>query len=151
MIDIKEVRNLYKMFEDEDIETVEIQNGDMRIRFAVGETPKKPVLKTEVRKVKAEEAPKTAVVPAPEAAVEKTNVQELRSGWVGFFTRVNPAKGENYVKLRDVVKKGSVVGHVRVLGVLQDLKAESDGKVMEFLVEEGQPIEYGQPVMRFEI
>jgi acetyl-CoA carboxylase biotin carboxyl carrier protein len=49
------------------------------------------------------------------------------------------------------VKKGDIVGHVRVLGVLQDLRVENGGKLKEVLIEEGQPIEYGQPVMRFEM
>lgn len=158
MIDMKEVKNLYKMFEDDDIESVEIQNGDMRIRFAVGEAPKKPETKAETKKRKADEADAAVTqaaavtVSAVETPAEvKSNLSELKSNWVGFFTRLNPKKGENYVKLRDVVKKGAVIGHVQVLGVLQDLKADVDGKVTEILVEEGQPIEYGQPVMRFEI
>jgi biotin carboxyl carrier protein len=40
---------------------------------------------------------------------------------------------------------------VRVLGVLQDVCAEVDGKVKEILIEEGQPIEYGQPLIRLEV
>jgi acetyl-CoA carboxylase biotin carboxyl carrier protein len=69
---------------------------------------------------------------------------------VGIFTRLNPKTKEAYVKLRDVVKKGDVIAHIRVLGHLQDVVVDEEGKIKEILVEEGQPVEYGQPLFRLE-
>lgn len=158
MIDMKEIRNLYKMFEGDEIDELEIQTGDTRIKLNLGQAavvsaPAAPAKKD--RKDAPSAAPAVvetaAAIPAAEAPAPAEKITELRSNWVGFFTRVNPKTSENYVKLRDMVKKGSVIGHVRVLGVLQDLKSDVDGKVKEILIEEGQPIEYGQPVMRFEV
>lgn len=146
MISVKDIRALYKIFEDSEVGEVEIQSEEKKFRFSIGQP-----------------APVYYAPPAPAVSGTSTagtshadlslpsNVSELSSRWVGFFTRLNPKTGEYYIKLRDKVKAGQVLAHVRVLGVLQDIKAEKDGKVKEILVEEGQPIEYGQPVMRFEV
>ena len=166
MIEMKDIRNLYKMFEDDDIDVVEVQNKDMRIKLTVGDygvlvrnNTKKGssidgnAMKSDVA-VGNNDLQNTPAANSSEPADDKeipVNISELKSKWVGFFTRLNPKKGENYVKLRDHVKKDAIIGHVRVLGVLQDLTSEFEGKVTEILVEEGQPIEYGQPIMRFEV
>ncbi len=145
MIDVKEIRRLCGFFSDDDIEEIEIRHGKDSVKIVMDNMKKKPE-----RSVQITEIP--AVLPQSNTAEEKKqSVFELCSPYIGFFTRINPKTGENYIKLRDVVKKGGIVGHVRVLGVLQDLKVEVSGKVKEILVEEGQPVEYGQPIMRLEI
>ncbi len=146
MIQVKEIRKVYQVFQGEDIGTVEIRNGDEKISLTISGDSGAPRFSGSVPEIRPTEAPT-----APQASAPQQDLCELKSGWVGFFIRLNPKTGENYLKLRDVVKAGDTVGHVRVLGVLQDLKAEKPGKLKEVLVEEGQPVEYGQPLMRFEI
>ena len=156
MIDIKEIKKLYQIFINNDIEKVEIQNGEDRLSLIIGGmsgTVQKSFNIAEADIQPKENTPeiKAEALKKEENEPVKNGVYELKSKWIGFFTRMNPRTGESYIKLRDVVKKDDVLGHVRVLGVLQDLKSEVDGKVKEILIEEGQPIEYGQPVMRFEL
>lgn len=138
-----DIKALYKMFKDTDISELEVQQGNSKVRIEFGNEPKIEETKVEAKpEVKpAEETP----VPAPQEAI-----QEMKSKWVGFFSRINPKTGEYYVKLRDEVKAGDLLGHVRVLGVMQDVLCEKDGKLKEILVEDGQPIEFGQPLFRFE-
>ena len=138
MIDIRDIKKLQNIFSESDIEEIEIRHDRDAVRLTLG--PAKKTFQEQVR----------APLPDEPAKEPTDHCSELRSQWIGFFTRLNPKTGENYIKLRDVVKKGDIVGHVRVLGVMQDIKSEINGKVKEVLVEEGQPIEYGQPVMRFE-
>ncbi len=142
MIDIKDIKKIQNIFSGSDIGEIEIRHGKDALRMTISHAKKK--LRT--NRVKPPAPPKAAD-PSP----ADPGIYELHSKWIGFFTRLNSKTGENYIKLRDVVKKGDIVGHVRVLGVLQDITSEVNGKVKEVLVEEGQPIEYGQPVMRFEI
>jgi len=148
MIDVKEIKKLCCVFSDEDIEEIEIRHGKDSVKVVM-EDFKRP--KVQAGKTITTEMTSISLPQTQKAEEKKQSVFELCSPYIGFFTRINPKTGENYIKLRDVVKKGGIVGHVRVLGVLQDLKVQVDGKVKEILVEEGQPIEYGQPIMRFEI
>ena len=69
---------------------------------------------------------------------------------VGYFSRFDPRSNRQMVKLRDVIKKGSTVAIIRSAHIEHEVIAEQEGKIVEFLVEEGQPIEYGQPLMRLE-
>jgi biotin carboxyl carrier protein len=69
---------------------------------------------------------------------------------IGFFSRFNPKSKKQYIKLRDVIKVGDVLGVVRAMHVDQEIVADKTGKVTHFLVEEGQPVEYGQPLVRLE-
>ena len=157
MIDVREIKKLYQAFETEGIDEVELQNGPLRISFSIGE--RKQRKNASGSKTKGNQNVETVVESAQSAPVDASLaalpvvddlIYELHSKWIGFFTRINPKTGESYLKLRDRVKEGDLVGHVRVLGVLQDLRSEKNGKLKEVLIEEGQPIEYGQPVMRFE-
>lgn len=146
MISTKDIKYLYGLFEGSDIGEVEIHSEGAKLRLALGGEKKS--------------APAPAPAPVATSQDKKSsvsseselppNVVELKSKWVGFFTRLNPKTGEYYVKLRDKVSENDIIAHVRVLGVLQDVKAGMNGKVKEILVEEGQPIEYGQPLLRFE-
>jgi biotin carboxyl carrier protein len=164
MIDIKDIRRFQSLFSGEDIDEIEIRHGKDAVRITIGPAIKKgpkaavkePARrsdgnKNEENKRDEDKTPEIKETPAKYEVQEKGAIYELKSQWIGFFTRLNPKTGENYIKLRDIVKKGDIVGHVRVLGVLQDIRSEFKGKVKEVLVEEGQPIEYGQPVMRLEI
>lgn len=90
----------------------------------------------------------TSLVVRPAATVAEKN--DIVSTHVGFFSRFNPKTKKQYFKLRDVVKVGDVVGVVRAMHIDQEIVAEKSGKIVTFLVEEGQPVEYGQPTIRLE-
>ncbi len=140
MASIDEIKKLYKVFENEEVGEIELRNKDKAIRIKLAKKEEKK----EVQRVQ-------EVIPQIEPKPKEPPIYEVKSNWIGYFTRINPKTGENYVKLRDVVKKGDILGHVSVLGVLQDIKAEEGGKIKEILVEEGLAVEYGQPLMRIEI
>jgi acetyl-CoA carboxylase biotin carboxyl carrier protein len=147
MFNVKDMKDIQDIFKNSDVGEIEIETTEGRVRMVMGGKPA-PI----------HAAPAPAAVssgPASDGAAKAAepydNESELRSKWVGFFTRLNTKTGEYYIKLRDTVKKGDILAHVRVLGVMQDVVSDVEGKVKEILIEEGQPIEYGQPIMRFEI
>ena len=75
---------------------------------------------------------------------------DIYSQHIGFFTRFDPKTKKQCVKLRTPIKKGDVVGFVSSLHVAYPIVSDKHGKIIHFLVEEGQPIEYKQPVIRLE-
>jgi len=144
MFSVKELKELYTLFEDADVGEIEFQQGDLKVRLVSGPSRKPPV-------TAASPVSQVPVAPQPvQTEAAEPPLKDVTSKWVGIFTRLNPKTKEAYVKLRDTVRKGDVIAHVRVLGHLQDVVCEYDGKVKEILVEEGQPVEYGQPLFRLE-
>ncbi len=72
----------------------------------------------------------------------------VRSPVVGTFW-IRPAPGEPpFVKVGDVVQPGQVLCIVEAMKVMNEIRAETAGVVEEILVEEGDPVEYGQPLFR---
>ena len=95
-----------------------------------------------------------ATVPAPvaagsvEAAEPVEDVRDITSSWVGYFYRGAKKDDKPLLKLRDMVKSGQQVGIVITMNVVHQVLSELDGKITDFLVEDGQAVEYGQPLMR---
>ncbi len=55
-----------------------------------------------------------------------------------------------YVELGDVVKKGQVVCVIEAMKLMNEIESDTDGKIVEVLVENSQPVEYGEPLFRIE-
>ncbi|MCX7821124.1 MAG: hypothetical protein N2258_05545 [Brevinematales bacterium] len=140
---IEEIKKVYKIFDSENITEVELRNNNTAIRMKIAKKIPEVKIINPLPAVNQVEQKNTVKESEP-------SIYEVKSKWIGYFTRLNPKTGENYVKLRDVVKEGDIIGHVSVLGVLQDVKVEKGGKIKEILVEEGLAVEYGQPLMRIE-
>lgn len=146
MFSVKELKELYSFFDGVDIGEIEFWQGDLKVKIVSGarrQAATPPAAPEVVQAVPVHTQEKQAPLSEPP-------VMDVTSKWVGVFTRLNPKTKEAYVKLRDVVKTGDVIAHIRVLGHLQDVVADQDGKIKEILVEEGQPVEYGQPLFRLE-
>ena len=90
-------------------------------------------------------------VPPPsqgEAGEAEGEVELVRSPVVGTFWR-RPAPGEDpFVEVGDRVEPGQVLCIVEAMKVMNEVRADRAGLIEEVLVEEGQPVEYGQPLFR---
>ena len=67
---------------------------------------------------------------------------------VGTFYSSPAPDAEDYVKVGDTVKKGQVIGIVEAMKLMNEIESDFDGKVAEIYVQNGQAVEYGQPLFR---
>jgi acetyl-CoA carboxylase biotin carboxyl carrier protein len=87
-----------------------------------------------------------AAAPAEPAATEKHHV--VTSPFVGtFYRRPNP-DSPNYVSLHDKVDKGQVLCIVEAMKLMNEIEADVAGTIVGILVEDGAPVEYGQPLFK---
>ncbi len=108
-----------------------------------------------------------AVVPVQQPVVEikeeivsgqppKTEVKEekkyhiIKSPLVGTFYRAPSPGAPPFVEEGDIVSKGQVVCIIEALKVMNEIESDVDGRVVKILVENGQPVEYGQELMYIE-
>ena len=104
------------------------------------------------------ETEKAAVVKKHvETTVEKTvdkspekqsNKLDVLSKWVGYFYRSKEKNGKPIVKLREHINEGQQIGIIITMNIVHDVMSRVSGKLTEILVEDGQPIEYDQPLIR---
>jgi acetyl-CoA carboxylase biotin carboxyl carrier protein len=81
---------------------------------------------------------------------EEERQQAVLAQLVGVFRlSMNPGS-RPLVQVGDVVRQGQVVAAIEALNVLNEIEVESDGRVSEILVSDGQPVEYGQPLLVLE-
>ena len=89
---------------------------------------------------------------APEAAMDGNGeVQEgklIKSPLVGTFYAAPSEDAEPFVAVGDGVKKGKTLGIVEAMKLMNEIESEYEGTVTEILVENGQMVEYGQPLFR---
>ncbi|OLO40593.1 acetyl-CoA carboxylase, biotin carboxyl carrier protein [Alkalihalophilus pseudofirmus] len=83
---------------------------------------------------------------APAPAVEDANLQKIVSPMVGTFYSAPSPDADPYVKAGDKITEDSVVCIVEAMKLMNELEAEISGEVVEVLVENGQLVEYGQPL-----
>jgi acetyl-CoA carboxylase biotin carboxyl carrier protein len=90
--------------------------------------------------------PPAAAAPAEPAASDKHHV--VTSPFVGtFYRRPNP-DSPNYVSLHDKVDKGEVLCIVEAMKLMNEIEADVAGTIIGILVEDGAPVEYGQPLFK---
>ena len=89
----------------------------------------------------------------PENVSQKSDDQTgslVTSPLVGTFYRAASPEAESFVKVGDTVAEDSVIGIIEAMKVMNEIKAEKSGVIKEILVENGQPVEYGQPLLVIE-
>src|SRR5262245_9142932 len=89
-----------------------------------------------------------ASAPAAPGAEKKGDV--VASPFVGTFYRTPAPDQPAFVEIGSVVKKGQVLCIIEAMKLMNEIEADEPGKITEILVENGQPVEFGQPLFRFE-
>jgi acetyl-CoA carboxylase biotin carboxyl carrier protein len=154
-MDLKEIRALLKLLEESNIEELEVERQGQRVRIRRrGDSatpplaaPSSPPL-SPVSSSPALQAAPAAVPPAPPARAE--NLVTIESPMVGTFYRAPAPSAEPYVKEGQVVEKGSVLCIIEAMKLMNEIEAEVKGRIASVLVENAQPVEYGQPLFLVE-
>jgi acetyl-CoA carboxylase biotin carboxyl carrier protein len=145
------IRKLIKMVEQSDIDSLELSSWGRSVRIlkhrtsanghgpAVAPAPVSRVAPT------APEAPVTRVVEAaPAAAAAPADESGIKSPMVGTFYRAPSPDARPYVEVGDHVKEGQTVCIVEAMKLMNEILADAAGTITAILVENGQPVEYGQ-------
>ena len=161
MIDLDFVRGLIEAVDESTIDTLEINRGGTRIR--ISKTPTPAAVVTTGAGVVSNPGPAQATAPAPApsagegtvaapAAPEppRTNLIEVTSPMVGTFYRAPAPEAPPYVEVGSHVTKGQTLCILEAMKLMNELECEVDGVIREILVEDTEPVEYGQVLFRIE-
>ena len=154
-MDLNEVKKLIKLMERSEITEIEIFEKGQKIRISkngskgTGTHLAAPVVQTASTPV-----PVAASVPAGAQTVVEVvpaNILEIRSPMVGTFYRTPSPDAEPYVRVGDSVEPGKVLCIIEAMKLMNEIEAEVAGKIVEILVENGQPVEFDQVLFRVEV
>jgi oxaloacetate decarboxylase alpha subunit len=154
-MNLKELKELIEMLKDTDISELEIERSGVKVRLRKGgDVTFHPAMPRMEYPPAAIVAP--AVVETPASGAEKpveqakTNQVKVTSPIVGTFYRASSPDKPPYVEAGDIVKKGQVLCIIEAMKLMNEIESEASGKIVQILVESGQPVEYGQPLFVIE-
>ena len=154
-MNLKELKELIEMLKDTDISELEIERSGVKVRLRKGGDvtfhPTMPRMEYPPAAIVAPALPR-APAPAAEKPAEpvKTNQIKVTSPIVGTFYRSSSPDKPPYVEVGDTVKKGQVLCIIEAMKLMNEIESETAGKIVQILVENGQPVEYGQPLFVIE-
>ena len=96
-------------------------------------------------------APNVAPEAASKPAAPVSNQKQVLSPFVGTFYRSPSPTAESYVKDGQMVKHGDVLCIIEAMKLMNEIESEFNGKIVSCLVENGQPVEFGEPLFVIEI
>jgi acetyl-CoA carboxylase biotin carboxyl carrier protein len=144
-MDIRKIKKLIEIIEESDIAELEIKEGEEAIRISRYSNAAAPVVYA------------TAPVPAPSASLaaaspaeEKITGHVVKSPMVGTFYRAASPGAKVFTDVGQKVQVGDTLCIIEAMKILNQIEADKSGTVTKILVENGQPVEYGQPLFIIE-
>ena len=150
-MDLRKLKTLIDLVAESGIAEIEVTEGEDKVRIvkhapAVVAAPPPLPVPTVVAGAAAALPPSTAAPAAAEAAAEPPKGHVVKSPMVGTFYRSPSPGARAFVDIGQAVKPGDTLCIIEAMKLLNEIESEVAGEVREILAENGQPVEYGQPL-----
>jgi acetyl-CoA carboxylase biotin carboxyl carrier protein len=143
-MDLRKLKTLIDLVAESGISELEITEGDGKVRIVKAYPgPTAPLAAMAVA------APASAApAPAPTAASvpEETSGHQVKSPMVGTFYRSGQPGADPYVSIGSQVKQGDTLCIIEAMKLMNEIEADATGTIRAILVENGSPVEFGQPL-----
>ncbi len=156
-MDIRKVKKLIELLEESNINEIEIKEGEESVRISRNSSAEPvfaapyPAPYAMAPAAMAQPAPApAAAAPAAEAAVEsapQSSGHVVKSPMVGTFYRSPSPSSPSFIEVGQSVKAGDVICIVEAMKMMNQIEADKAGVVEAILVEDGQPVEFDQPLV----
>ena len=141
-MDMQELKDIIRLLKEEGLTEITVSDGDQRVTVKrdFQATPAQQVLQT----------PSIDTTPQPVVSELPERDFQLMAPLVGtFYLRPSP-DDEAFVSIGDVVQAGDTVCIIEAMKVMNEIKAETPGRVRQALLDDGAVVEFGQPLFLFE-
>jgi acetyl-CoA carboxylase biotin carboxyl carrier protein len=160
VIDLRYVKKLVEMLDESTVDSIEI-SSDKGMKIRISKTPTQrgtmsvgaPVAMPMSVPAAPHALPAASVESAPAAAkpeAPKVNYLEVKSPMVGTYYASPEPGAKSYVAVGDRIAKGQILCIIEAMKIMNEIESEFDGVVKEMLVDNAQPVEYGQVLFRID-
>ena len=151
-MDLRKLKKLIDLVEESGIAEIEVTEGEEKVRITRTTAAAAPVYAAPApaaaAPIAAPVAPAAAAPAAAPAARDLSNAQ--KSPMVGTFYRAPGPNAAAFVEVGKQVKAGDTLCIIEAMKLMNEIEAEKSGVVKEILVENGTPVEYGEPLFIIE-
>ena len=138
-MDLRKLKKLIDLVEESGIAEIEVTEGEEKVRITRATAAPAPVA-----------APAAAAAPAPAAPAARDLSNAQKSPMVGTFYRAPGPNAAAFVEVGQQVKAGDTLCIIEAMKLMNEIEAEKSGTVKEILVENGTPVEFGEPLFIIE-
>ena len=150
-MDLKDIKAIIDLMKKNSITEFELERQDSKIRLKRGLNGGTPAVQYDEPAIVGTAAPLLpTIVTAPSSALQPlaTGEIDIKSPMIGTFYRAPSPEAGNYVEVGTEVIADTVVCIIEAMKVMNEIKSEVKGVVTQVLVENGKPVEFGQPLFK---
>lgn len=151
-MNVKEIKEMINLMNENNLSELEIEKDDMRIKLKRGASPSQeqvsaaPIFIEREKILGPESRPQ-----APSSAKEvSANRLEIKAPMVGTFYRASSPEAPPFVQGNQEIEPGQVICIIEAMKLMNEIKSEIKGKILEILVDNAEPVEFGQPLFLVE-
>ncbi len=151
-MDLRKLKTLIDLVSESNVSELEITEAEGKVRIVKGQ-PAVVQVAAPVAAPVAAAAPAPALAApaaAPAAAPEVAAGHAVKSPMVGTFYRASSPGAKSFVEVGSQVKEGDTICIIEAMKILNEIEADKSGTVTQILCENGQAVEYGQPLLMIE-
>ena len=151
-MDLRKLKKLIDLVQESGIAELEVTEGEEKVRIVRSgqmqqQTYMLPPPSAPMHMfAPASAATQAPAIPAPEAPAVPAG-HEVKSPMVGTFYRASSPTTKAFVEVGDTVKKGQTICIIEAMKLMNEIESDADGVVKAILIENGQPVEYGEPLV----
>jgi acetyl-CoA carboxylase biotin carboxyl carrier protein len=148
-MDLRKLKTLIDLVAESDIAELEVTEGESKVRIvkssAIPQNQMMMVPQQGVQQFSAPAASAPAAAAAPAIPAEPTG-HVVKSPMVGTFYRSSSPGAPAFIEVGSTVKEGDTLCIIEAMKLLNEIDADASGTITKILVENGQPVEFGQPL-----
>ncbi len=149
-MDIRKIKKLIELLDESGVAEIEIKEGEESVRISrqMAAVAPAPVMPAPVAAAPVAAAPAVEETAAP--ASEEISGHKVTSPMVGTFYRSSSPGAPSFTDVGKQVSEGETLCIIEAMKILNQIEADKSGVVKAILVENGQPVEFGQPLFIIE-
>ena len=148
-MDLRKLKSLIDLVSDSDISELEISEGEDSVRIV------KEKIKSNEKIVRYEKSPQSDSPQdnseSKNKQFETENIETVVSPMVGTFYRAPSPESSPFIDVGQQVEEGQTVCVIEAMKLMNEVPSNISGKVLEVLIENGEPVEFEQPLFKIEI
>ena len=150
-MDLRKLKTLIDLVSESNVSELEITEAEGKVRIVKGgPAPAQGMSAPMMMPAAAAAGPAPALAPVAAAAPEAPKGHQVKSPMVGTFYRASAPGAKSFVEVGSQVKEGDTVCIIEAMKILNEIEADKAGTVTQILCENGQAVEYGQPLFVIE-
>jgi acetyl-CoA carboxylase biotin carboxyl carrier protein len=145
-IDLRDVKRLVHLMDQHGLSELELEDDGRKVRLRKGGIPALQPMHP-VAAIPQTLAPQDGAAPAPAPRAPAARGVEIKSPMVGTFYRAQGPEAAPFVEVGDSIRKDSVLCIIEAMKVMNEIKSEIEGEILAVLVQNGEAVEYDQPLL----